>query len=78
MPRLSYDLLRATEECFMNGAMASQRLDALVARHRDLHEQVDELERHRYLTPSERQRVTRLKKMRLAAKDEIAALKRQT
>ena len=61
----------------MDEAMASQRLSELVARHRALDEQVDELERHRYLTPSEQQRVTSLKKMRLAAKDKIAELKRR-
>jgi uncharacterized protein YdcH (DUF465 family) len=62
----------------MSDSTASQHLDALVARHRELHAQVDRLERRRYLTPTERQRVTKLKKMRLAAKDKIAALTRQS
>ena len=53
-------------------ATANERLDTLVARHRALHQQVDELERHLYLTPSEQQQVTQLKKLRLAAKDRIA------
>ena len=62
----------------MSDSTANQHLDALVAKHRELHAQVDRLQRRRYLTPTERQRVTRLKKMRLVAKDEIAALKRQS
>jgi len=60
----------------MTQGTAGQRLDALVARHRSLHREVDQLERRRYLTPHEQQRVTDLKKRRLAAKDRIAALKR--
>ena len=60
----------------MNDPTASERLDALVAQHRALHQQVDELERHLYLTPSEQQQVTHLKKLRLAAKDRIARLRR--
>jgi uncharacterized protein YdcH (DUF465 family) len=59
-------------------ATASLDLDALVAKHRDLDDQVDELEQRRYLTPHERQRVANLKKLRLAARDRIAALRRQT
>ena len=62
----------------MTQVTADQRLDALVARHRSLHKQVDALERRRYLTPHEQQRVTDLKKLRLAAKDQIAALRRGT
>lgn len=60
----------------MNRSTAAMDLDALVAKHRDLDDQVDELEQRRYLTQSERQRVTQLKKLRLAARDRIAALKR--
>jgi uncharacterized protein YdcH (DUF465 family) len=60
----------------MNHVMATRRLNELVTRHRALHEQVDRLERHLYLTPVEQQRVAELKKMRLAAKDEIASIKR--
>jgi len=61
----------------MNRATADQRLDELVAKHRNLHDQVDELEQRRYLTPSERQKVACLKKLKLAAKDQIAALRRE-
>ena len=61
----------------MSESMASHRLEELVAKHRALDRQVDDLERHRYLTASEQLRVTNLKKMRLAAKDKIAALRRQ-
>ena len=60
----------------MDHAMATRRLNELVTRHRVLHEQVDRLERHLYLTPVEQQRVAELKKMRLAAKDQIASIKR--
>jgi len=61
----------------MTQVTASRRLEELVARHRSLHEQVDRLEQHRYLTPVEQQRVADLKKLKLAAKDQIAALRRQ-
>jgi len=61
----------------MTPLTAGQRLDELVARHRSLHEQVDRLEQHRYLTPVEQRQVADLKKLKLAAKDQIAALKRQ-
>ena len=61
----------------MNEPMASQRLDELVAKHRALDRQVDDLERHLYLTSGEQLQVTNLKKMRLAAKDRIAQLRRQ-
>ena len=60
----------------MPQASAVQYLDSLVAQHRSLHDQVDALERRRYLTPSEQQRVTDLKKLRLAAKDQIVAIRR--
>ena len=60
----------------MDHAMATRRLNELMTRHRALHEQVDRLERHLYLTPVEQQRVAELKKMRLAAKDQIATIKR--
>ena len=60
----------------MNHVMATRRLNELVTQHRSLHEQVDQLERHLYLTPVEQQRVAELKKMRLAAKDQIANIKR--
>jgi uncharacterized protein YdcH (DUF465 family) len=62
----------------MNRATATQNLDALVAEHRDLDEQVDALVQRRYLTPSERRRVANLKKLRLAARDKIAVLLRKT
>ena len=60
----------------MDHVMATRRLHELVTRHRSLHEQVDQLEKHLYLTPVEQQRVAELKKMRLAAKDQIAQIKR--
>jgi uncharacterized protein YdcH (DUF465 family) len=62
---------------FMNRARATRDLDALVRKHRDLDDQVDELEQRRYLTPIEQQRVASLKKLRLAARDQIAAIRRQ-
>ena len=61
----------------MTQVTAGQRLEALVAKHRSLHEEVDELVQRRYLTPLEQRRVTDLKKLKLVAKDQIAALKRR-
>lgn len=52
------------------------RLVQLEREHHDLKEAVRRLERRAYLTPSEQQQVTTLKKQKLAAKDMIAALKR--
>jgi hypothetical protein len=46
------------------------------ARHRGLEERLRELGRHPYLTPQEQLEVVELKKHKLRAKDEMAALRR--
>lgn len=49
-------------------------LAELTAEHRDLDERLQQLERRRSLTPSERDEVSRLKKQKLLTKDRIARL----
>lgn len=53
------------------------RLVQLERQHSELKEAVKRLERHAYLTPNEQLEVSTLKKQKLAAKDQIAALKRE-
>ena len=55
----------------------AQRLSMLEKRHKDLKDEVSKLERRAYLTPGERRHITDLKKMKLSAKDQIHALRRQ-
>ena len=45
-------------------------------RHREMDTRIDELGRRALLTPAEQQEMSELKKRKLAAKDQIAALKR--
>jgi uncharacterized protein YdcH (DUF465 family) len=52
------------------------RLSRVEARHRALDERLRELDRRAYLTPKEQLEITELKKHKLRAKDEIAALRR--
>lgn len=47
-------------------------------RHKTLAEEVRMLERRAYLTPDEQRHITELKKQKLAAKDELFALKRES
>jgi uncharacterized protein YdcH (DUF465 family) len=61
----------------MSVETASDRLSRLVQKHRELDDQVTQLERRAYLTPDERRMVTELKKRKLHAKDEIFALRQQ-
>ncbi len=49
-------------------------LAELTAEHRRLDEQVQQLERRRALTPTERDEIARLKKQKLLTKDRIARL----
>jgi uncharacterized protein YdcH (DUF465 family) len=49
-------------------------LAELTAEHRRLDEQLQQLERRRALTPSERDEISRLKKQKLLTKDRIARL----
>ncbi len=60
----------------MKEAMADNRLSAAELKHRALAQEVAVLERRAYLTPDEQRVVTELKKQKLAAKDEIFALRR--
>jgi uncharacterized protein YdcH (DUF465 family) len=60
----------------MNIAMAD-RVQALEQQHRNLAQQVYQLERRAYLTPFEQRRVSDLKKMKLLAKDQLASLRRE-
>ena len=55
----------------------AQRLSKLEKRHKDLKNEVNKLERRAYLTPVEQRQITDLKKMKLNAKDQIHALRRQ-
>jgi uncharacterized protein len=52
------------------------RLNAIESHHRELDERLRELGRHAYLTPAEQREIAALKKQKLRAKDELAALKR--
>ena len=49
-------------------------LAELTAEHRRLDEQLQQLEKRRALTPSERDEIARLKKQKLLTKDRIARL----
>lgn len=60
----------------MSEAVASNRLLDLEHQHATLKEQVRQLERRAYLTPPEQRHIADLKKQKLAAKDQIQALKR--
>ena len=52
------------------------RLSLAEARHRELDTRLRELGRRAYLTPNEQREVSEIKKYKLKAKDEIAALRR--
>ena len=58
--------------------MAEARLDKLQQLHRSLDDEVRKLERRAFLTPDEQRQMSDLKKQKLAAKDEIFAIKRDT
>lgn len=60
----------------MSEATAEDRLSEAESRHEALAEQVRLLERRAYLTPEEQRTVAELKKQKLAAKDEVHALRR--
>jgi hypothetical protein len=60
----------------MNELSATNRLSELEQQHATLKEQVRQLERRAYLTPPEQRHIADLKKQKLAAKDQIQALKR--
>ena len=52
------------------------RLSLAEARHRELDARLRELGRRSYLTPTEQREVAEIKKYKLKAKDEIAAIRR--
>jgi uncharacterized protein YdcH (DUF465 family) len=56
--------------------LAEARLDKLQQLHRSLDDEVRKLERRAFLTPNEQRQMSELKKQKLAAKDEIFAIKR--
>jgi len=58
--------------------VAEARLDKLQQLHRSLDDEVRRLERRAFLTPDEQRQVSELKKQKLAAKDEIFAIKRDS
>jgi uncharacterized protein YdcH (DUF465 family) len=53
-----------------------ERISMIEARHRELDARLKELGRHAFLTPAEQLEASTLKKHKLRAKDEIAALRR--
>jgi uncharacterized protein YdcH (DUF465 family) len=59
----------------MKDATASDNAEQLQARHRELAEEVRQLEKRAYLTPEEQRHITELKKQKLAAKDQLFGLK---
>ena len=58
--------------------VAEARLDKLQQLHRSLDDEVRKLERRAFLTPNEQRQMSELKKQKLAAKDEIFAIKRDS
>ena len=60
----------------MNDPLAGNRLNDLEKEHTTLKQAVRRLERRAYLTPPEQREIADLKKQKLAAKDQIAELRR--
>lgn len=60
----------------MKEISATQGVTTIEERHRTLARQVDALERRAFLTPGEQQQISELKKLKLAAKDELFRLRR--
>lgn len=60
----------------MGERTAQDRLSSLEHEHHELKDMVRRLERRAFLTPTEQHHMTELKKQKLAAKDQIAMLKR--
>jgi len=54
-----------------------QRLDDLRREHRELDQRIEELRARPYLLPDEEVEVARMKKQKLAKKDQIARLERE-
>ncbi len=64
------------EVCPMIVVTADDRLTELEARHRQLHDEVNQLERRAFLTPEEQRLIAELKKQKLMAKDQLYAARR--
>jgi len=64
------------EVCPMIVVTTDDRLTELEARHRQLHDEVNQLERRAILTPEEQRQMADLKKLKLLAKDELYAARR--
>ena len=62
----------------MGGRGEENLLERLVAEHRALDQRLSEIESHISLTADEQLERSRIKKLKLATKDRIAALRRQT
>ncbi len=60
----------------MSQSTAEERVLELEARHRQLHEEVQRLERRVIPTPEEQRVMAELKRQKLAAKDELYLLRR--
>jgi uncharacterized protein YdcH (DUF465 family) len=63
-----------TNEAQKQDPQKQDLLAELTAEHRRLDEQLQQLEKRRALTPSERDEISRLKKQKLLTKDRIARL----
>lgn len=61
----------------MKEPLVAPGVNEVEQRHRSLAQQVDALERRAFLTPDEQRRISELKKLKLAAKDQLARLRRQ-
>lgn len=53
-----------------------ERIRRMEVRHREMDDRIDELGKRAILTPTEQREMSELKKRKLAAKDQIAAMKR--
>jgi hypothetical protein len=60
----------------MKEPMETLGVSEIEERHRTLSRQVDALERRAFLTPDEQRHISELKKLKLAAKDELFRLRR--
>jgi uncharacterized protein YdcH (DUF465 family) len=67
-------LVQTGEQAYMTQA-ATEQLNVLEQRHRDLDRRVQYLERRAILTPGEQRQVQDLKKQKLLAKDELHAMR---
>lgn len=76
MARGSLRVIDGEENGLMKEQMATASVMEVEERHRSLARQVDALERRAFLTPDEQRQMSELKKLKLAAKDELFRLRR--